>query len=74
LQRASDFAESIRSHYPEAAVLPVSLREQARVTGLVQQRAGVVQSTDTRVKTTTPSASAQRSAQDAPGTSHTNRS
>jgi len=65
LQRASDFAESIRSHYPEAAVLPVSTREQARVTGLVQQRAGVVQSTAPGKASDTPT-TPPRSATDAP--------
>jgi hypothetical protein len=35
--RAKLFVESIRSHFPQAAVLPVSSREHARVIGLVRQ-------------------------------------
>ena len=34
VMRARLFADSIRSHFPQAAVLPVSDREHARVTGL----------------------------------------
>jgi hypothetical protein len=47
LQRARAFADAIRAHYPKAAVLPVSKREHARVTGLVQQSSPVVHSTRT---------------------------
>ncbi|MFM2287989.1 MAG: hypothetical protein RL684_1132 [Pseudomonadota bacterium] len=35
--QARQFADAIRSHFPMAAVLPVSDREQARVTGLGRQ-------------------------------------
>jgi hypothetical protein len=63
LRPAKQFADSIRSHFPQAAVLPVSERERARVTGLVRQRGEAARAGAASTQSSTPQASVRNSSE-----------